>query len=267
MRKATKLLPVLLLGSVLTGCSMAGTGDYFADEYADLQRQQMPGHYGAPADCAPSPCQSYMTGNSSYASQAVSPDLHAYGRSVQNHPAYGAPNYVPSHYGAGAHGLRGAPFKPHTYGSLGIVNYEAGDDLYGAQARFGYQFSKYFGAELEGSQGLSKQKDDLIVGGVPLEQTIGIENSIAAFGVARYPLVQKLSGYGRLGYHNTELDEKVSDGVANPVNREFSVNGIAYGGGLQYDISPRTAVRLDYTVYDYDGPDADAVSLAVSRKF
>ena len=53
MRHTTKLLPVLLLGSVLGGCSMAGTGDYFADDYSKMQQTQMPHYWGA----SPSACE------------------------------------------------------------------------------------------------------------------------------------------------------------------------------------------------------------------
>ncbi len=240
---------------------MAGTGDFFADEYADLQRQQMPHYYGAPAVKTQYP---------------VAPDAHAYGTSVQGHQSQRGhngtqqhANYVPSTYGAAPHGLRGgpAPFKRHTYGTLGVVNYEAGEDLYGVQGRFGYQLNKYFGAEVEGSLGLSKDSTDTPLGATTIKQTVGVENSIAAFGVLRYPLFNKFSGYSRVGYHQTELDEKVSSDTAVLLDREYSTNGLAYGSGLEYAVNPRTAVRLDYTVYDFDGPDSDAVSLAVSRKF
>ena len=48
---------------------------------------------------------------------------------------------------------------------------------------------------------------------------------------------------------------------------DFNTDGIAYGTGLEYAFDPKTSVRVDYTVYDFDGPDADSLSLAVSRKF
>lgn len=267
MRSTAKYLPLLILGTALTGCSMAGTGDFFADEYADLQRQQMPHYFGAPAAKSQHP---------------VTPDAQAYGTSVRGHqekPGHQGQrghhatgqhaNYVPSSYGAAPHELRGGPvpFKPHTYGTVGVVNYEAGEDLYGVQSRFGYQANKYLGAEVEGSFGLSKDSSDLVVGGAPFRQSISVENSLAAFGVLRLPLFSKFSGYGRVGYHQTELDEKVSSASAVILDREYSTNGVAYGTGLEYAVNPRTAVRLDYTVYDFDGPNSDAVSLAVSRKF
>lgn len=77
MRTVVKYFPALLLGSIIGGCSMAGTGDYIADEYAPLQRQQMPHYYGA---------------NAAYG-HAATPDSHAYGTSVQGHQSYGQQAY------------------------------------------------------------------------------------------------------------------------------------------------------------------------------
>lgn len=302
MRHTAKYLSVLLLGSVLGGCSMAGSGDYFADDYAEMQRTQMPHYFGTPKNDCPAPY--YPAQPTPYQAQPnpcggpiATPDSHSYGHAVQGqygqnpyaqyghtpyghnpygqggaygqNTPYGQGAYVPPTYGRNQNGLRGKSngFKSHAYGTLGVVNYEAGEDLYGAQARIGYQFNKYLGAEAEGSLGVSSVEDQEVFGGTPVDQKFAIDNSAAAFGVLRYPLFGKVSGYSRLGYHQTELERKLTIGAADPEKQKSSVNGIAYGSGLEYEINPRTAVRLDYTVYDYDGPDADAVSLAVSRKF
>jgi opacity protein-like surface antigen len=182
---------------------------------------------------------------------------------------YGQGAYVPPSHAVNSYGLRGGSlgFRPHAYGTLGAVSYEVGEELFGAQARLGYQFNKYLGVEAEGSLGLSDATTDEIFGDIPVEQSLEVNNSAAVFGVLRYPLIDKLNGYGRLGYHNTGLDQTLTVGTADPVDSEFSVDGIAYGAGLEYALSPRTSLRLDYTVYDYDGPDADSVSLAIARKF
>lgn len=286
MRHMAKISAALLLGSLLSGCSMAGLNDFIDDEYAQTQHVQMPHYFGASQqDCQTTynptptnPCggpvatpntQSYGQslrgpyGQNPYAQYGHNPQAH-YG-----HNPYGHHPYVPSIQGRHPHGLRGKSqgFRPHAYGNLGVVNYEAGEDLYGLQGRAGYQFNKYFAAEAEGSFGFSNAKTSAVFSGVPVEQTLGIENSVAAFGVVRYPLFGKVSGYSRLGYHQTQLDRKLTIGTAHPEKYEETVNGVAYGSGLEYEVNPRTAVRLDYTVYDYDGPDADAISLAVSRKF
>jgi opacity protein-like surface antigen len=42
---------------------------------------------------------------------------------------------------------------------------------------------------------------------------------------------------------------------------------LAYGLGVEYALNPQTSVRADYTRYDFDGPEADALSLAIARKF
>ena len=313
MRDTTKLGAVLALGTVLGGCSMAGTGDYFADDYAHLQQIQMPQYYGAaqnPCGQAFAPAPSYHpVPQNSCGSPATNPNAYAYGQSVQsqygngasygqgvpygqsvpygqnvpygqtapyvqNAPygqnvPYGHGAYVPPSYGANPYALRGRSkgFESHAYGTLGAVSYEAGEDLYGAQARLGYQFNKYLGVEAEGSLGFADDTSDVVFNGVPVEQTLGVKNSAAGFGVLRYPLLGKLNGYSRLGYHRTELDRTLTIGTSDPVNSKFSVDGVAYGSGLEYALNPRTSLRLDYTVYDYDGPDADSISLAVSRKF
>lgn len=273
---------------------MAGLDDFIDDDYAQTQHVQMPHYFGAsqqdcltPYNPAPTnPCggpaatpnpQNYGQalrgpyGQHPHIQQGQNPYAQ-YGHNQQvqyGHTPYGHGAYVPPMQGRLHRGLRGKSqrFQPHAYGNLGVVNYEAGEDLYGLQGRAGYQFNKYFAAEAEGSLGVSNAKSDAVFSGIPVEQTLGIENSIAAFGVVRYPLFGKVSGYGRLGYHQTQLDRKLTIGTAHPEKYEETVNGVAYGSGLEYEVNPRTAVRLDYTVYDYDGPDADAISLAVSRKF
>ena len=309
MGNSAKLLPIFILGSAIGGCSMAGSGDYFADDYAYLQQTQMPHYYGGVQnDCAASyttapayvPAPSYRPApQNPCGAQALIPNVPTYGNSIQGQYAqgqygqgqygqgqngcdiqgpcapqyYGGPYghgaYVPPSYGSNPNGLRGKfnGFKPHAYGNLGVVNYEVGEELYGAQARLGYQFNRFLGAEVEGSLGLSDETQNEIIGGIPVDQTFGVKNSAAAFGVLRVPLFGKLSGYGRAGYHRSEVDQTLAFDPAMPEDRNFSVDGIAYGSGLEYEISPRTSLRLDYTNYDFDGPDADSVSLAISRKF
>lgn len=296
MRVTAKLLPVLLLGSALGGCSMAGTGDYFADEYAPMQQAAMPHYWGEPGGCQPSACDvaypaapqhaaTYPYGAS--ASQpcgvpAPAPVLdpcgvpapHAYGQAVQTYqghhgyqgyqgqPQYGyAPSYHNSH-GGSSKGLREA----YTYGSLGAVMYDVDSELFGVQGRLGWQSKSFFGAEIEGSLGVTDDDATVDFGGVPLTAELGIDTQIAGFGVARFPLNDRLNILGRVGYHNTEFSGEVTDGVTT-ADLDFSTDGIAYGAGVEYAIGKRTSLRADYTIYDFDGPDADAVSLAIARKF
>lgn len=278
MRDITKLLPICILGSALGGCSMAGTGDYFADEYAHAQQTQMPHYWGAPASCAPTDCSvSYPAAGGHVATNpygggvAVTPHPHAYGQSVQGyhghqgHQGHYQNGYAPAYvnpYGGARNALRQA----YTYGSLGATMYDVDSDLYGVQGRLGWQSKSIFGAELEGSAGFNEDESTLIIGGTPVTAESGIDTQIAGFGVARVPVSNKLNLLGRLGYHKTELSSEMTSGTS-VTDIEFSTDGIAYGVGAEYALGRNTALRADYTRYDFDGPDADAVSLAIARKF
>ncbi len=267
MRNSMKLIPVLLLGSTLGACSMAGTNDYYAGEYAQMQEQQLPHIYGPSAGCAYTGCaaqSSYPVAQQNYGHAPQTPNQHAYGQSVQGHPGYGVPAYAaPTHHAK--HGLRG-PKKSYTYGSLGATMYDVDSDLFGAQARLGWQSASFFGAEVEGSLGLTDDESFEDFGAGPVLATSEIDNQIAAFGVARLPVSPQFNVLGRVGYHNTELSAE-ADLAGTTVESEFSTDGIAYGVGAEYAFTPKTSIRADYTRYDFDGPDADAVSLAIARKF
>ena len=274
MRKTAKLLPILLLGSTLGACSMAGTGDYFADEYAHTQQTQMPHYWGQPSGCEYTGCEiSHPVAPAHvethpFGGQAVAPSPHAYGHSVhgnQGHHGHQhnghAPAYHKSH-GSYGKGLRQA----YTYGTLGATLYDVDSDLYGVQGRLGWQSKSFFGAEVEGSFGVSDDEATVVVAGIPLMAETGVDTQIAGFGVARFPLSERFNVLGRVGYHNTEFSGNVTDGVTTQ-DLEFSTDGIAYGLGAEYALGRRTSLRADYTRYDLDGADADAVSLAIARKF
>lgn len=282
MRNSTKLLPVLLLGSVLGGCSMAGTGDYFADEYAHVQKTQMPHYWGESAGCEYTGCEvgypvapSYVQTHP-YGEVATTPHPQAYGQSVQvhhgqvghhaqHHQSYGHGGQVPAYHaprGGSAKALRQA----YSYGTLGATLYDVDSELYGVQGRLGWQSKSLFGAEVEGSYGFNEDAATVDFGAGPVAAESGIQTQIAGFGVARLPVSNRFNVLGRIGYHNTEFEAEFDDGVT-VIEQEFSTDGLAYGVGAEYALGKNTALRADYTRYDFDGADADAVSLAVKRKF
>jgi len=172
-----------------------------------------------------------------------------------------APTYYPPHGGV-SKGLRQA----YTYGTLGATNYDIDSDLYGIQGRLGWQSKSIFGAEVEGSFGFDEDDAIIDVGTGPIAVEAGIKSQLAGFGVARVPVSERFNVLGRVGYHNTEFEIELDDGTTI-LEEDFSTDGIAYGVGAEYALSPLTALRADYTVYDFDGEDADAISLAVKRKF
>jgi len=304
MRQTTKLLPVLLLGSALGGCSMAGTGDYFADEYSNMQQTQMPHYWGAsPSACNPEQPQqvaqqqyrqqpacavSYPVAHGqfeghtfaaptqqnfgqapqTYAGQPVYlAQGHQEAQGFQGQPVYnGQQVYAPaSHVNPRSNPSKGLR-QSYTYGTLGATLYDVDNESFGIQGRLGWQSKNIFGAEIEGSFGVNDESDTVDLGAGPLDVDTGIDTQIAAFAVARLPVSNRFNVFSRVGYHNTEIDVEVDDGIT-VIEDTVSTDGIAYGVGAEYAFDPKTSIRADYTRYDFDGPDADAVSLAIARKF
>jgi len=307
MRNSIKLLPVLLLGSALGGCSMAGTGDFFADQYGQtgqygdascwqpgvvsqpqviaqpaqtgcgqanfIQPNFVP-NVGQPVAAQPNFAQpAFAAAQPNFAQPNFAQPTFVQPGFVQQgfvQPGFAQNAYVPPAFGGAVNGLRG-PNKvsnSYAYGTLGGIAYELGEDLYGIQGRLGYQVNRFFGAEVEGSFGVIDDTDPLtLAGGAIVDQEIDIDTSIAGFGVIRYPLFGRLSGLSRVGYHSTEVGLELTDAAGNEIETDFNTDGIAFGTGLEFAVDPNTALRVDYTVYDFDGPDADSLSVAVSRKF
>ena len=286
------------MGSALSGCSMIGLGgnDGFDGYYYPDQAPQAQSQYGG---CNFDPCANqqvlaepvYQTqqapiyqqdvyGQEVYGQEVYGQDIYGQGVQVQQPYSYpvqsesvyaqgsSVPAYTAPGVYAGQAGLRGpaSANQSYLYGSLGAVLYDTNTDLFGAQARLGWQSASCFGAEVEGSLGVAEDNNnfDFGTGVVPAE--IEVDNQIAAFAVARLPLGKKLNVLGRYGYHRTELSAE-ADIMGTEVEDDFTTDGIAYGGGVEYSFSPKTSIRADYTRYDFDGPDTDSVSLAISQKF
>ena len=269
MRYSLKLIPALLLAPVVTACSYGPQNQEFGYNGASYAHHN--GSYQAQgvssqgdlicssAGCAPSATYSVSNKPShNYGHAPHQPSYDAYGTQVQNNHAnagYGHSPKLRGSYGHKAsHGYR--------YGNLGVVNYDEGTDSYGIQARLGYQSSGILGAEVEGSFGVSDNED--VVGATTVES--GVDYSVGAFARAKLPLAKGFSVHARGGYHLTGVS---ADAETAGVTTEFSddLDGFAYGAGAEYAFSPRSAVRLDYTRYEADNGDMDAISVGYSRKF
>jgi OOP family OmpA-OmpF porin len=118
----------------------------------------------------------------------------------------------------------------------------------------GYQFNRYFAAEL-GYHNLGEVS-------TPAGAVEGTAWELV--GIAAYPLVDKLSIYGKLGLYRGELeapgaDEKNSD--------------VTYGLGLQYDFLRNVGVRGEWQRYskmgggDVTETDVDVLSVGVVYRF
>jgi OmpA-OmpF porin, OOP family len=84
-------------------------------------------------------------------------------------------------------------------------------------------------------------------------------------GIGSYPIVDKLSVYGKLGLYRGELE--------GPAGEETN-NDLTYGVGLQYDFLKNVGVRGEWQRYNKMGggsgipeTDVDVVSIGVVYRF
>ena len=176
---------------------------------------------------------------------------------------YGSYNTYDSYNSFGDGYGYSAPSQGYAYGTLGAVMYDFEDEKFGVQGRLGYQFNPNLGAELEGSVGVVDETEDLGGGD---ELKTGVDYSAAGFGIVRAPLSGRLTALGRFGYHKTQLSSETTiGGVTTEATTEE--DGLAYGVGAEFALSPRSAFRADYTAYEVTGGTLDSVSLAYLRRF
>lgn len=215
-----------------------------------------------PQPVPPAPCHNPCAGGS----YAVSP--YAYGASTPDAHAYGT--HVGSHVGGG-YGSYAAPAGDYLYTTLGAVWYDIDNPYGGVQGRLGYQSAGIFGGEIEGSIGVINEKSPFDQANPPGPNLVGefndgIKHSLAGFGVARLPFSPAVSAHARVGYHSTKaFNDVIINGVE--LKNTTTRDGIAYGAGLEFNMSPVDAIRADYTRYEDDTDGMDSVSLAWLRRF
>jgi outer membrane immunogenic protein len=129
------------------------------------------------------------------------------------------------------------------YAGAGYTQFQGdGADVGGVTGRLGYGFHPNFAVEGEASFGVGD--DD----GVELDQ------SYAAYGVGVLPINDAFSVHGRVGYAKTETNLGEDDGVA-------------YGAGAQWNMSPSFGIRADYTRLSGDVDDVDTVGVGAVMRF
>ena len=198
-------------------------------------------------------------------------------------PHYGAAGPVqPSPHAYGTHavpphlaGLRGtAPVRQsYFYGELGGTAYEIDDSIYGVQGRLGWQGASGFGAEVEGSLGVSDEDVVVLVDVIDpvtgvatptsVDVSVGVDNQIAGFARYALPVGARTNLLARAGYHRTEFDLDMGAFGSESVTED----GFAYGAGVEFGVSPRSALRLDYTRYDTDNGALDSASVGYQVRF
>ena len=153
------------------------------------------------------------------------------------------------------------------YGTLGgdYVNVE-GFDTITVTGRLGYNFTENFAVEGQAAFGIIDDSFDEVVEGVAVEANAGVNNSFAGFFKAGLPLDGGLEVFARVGYHFTEFGASAeAEGLT--VSDSDSTDGIAVGAGGQYFFDNANGVRLEYTLFDGEGGNADVISLSYVRKF
>ena len=221
------------------------------------------GHYAAPAvphHAAPAIVTNYGGADGYSYSVATAP--------VAAHP----PQHVSQHaapYRAVPGALRGPQAdRGYLYGELGAVTFDPIDSAWGAQGRLGFQANRYIGGELEGSIGVT-DVDGLgaLPGGFSADGKV--KYTAAAFLRGRLPVGNRFALMSRVGYHSTKIGVDVEGPGGFRESAGETLSGIAYGFGAEYALSPRSAIRADYTEYDSDEVDGvnDAASVTYVRRF
>lgn len=285
MRHLYLVLPM----AVLTACSsFKGEGPHYDDAYTGCYDPcSASSSYTFATTDAHSPAH-YDYSQLAHGQVQYSPEVAHQTQAVQYHTAhtpqavyadttYGGyaqmvydPSYhhSPQHEKTGPLGLRGT--NSYIYGNLGGIAYDAGDDAFGVVGRLGYQSPHYLGGEVEGSVGVSDSKT--VVGTDTIKG--GVDYSVAAFALARLPLGDRFAVHARGGYHVTKIGAELDDGTTVTSGSE-SFDGFAYGAGAEFNMSPKSSIRVDYTRYEldaqtinsFDATSTDSVSLAFARKF
>ena len=130
----------------------------------------------------------------------------------------------------------------------------------------GYQFNKYFGAEL-GYTDLGKAE----ASGLGLKETIKVKG-FELLGVGTFPINPQFEVYGKLGFFRWDLNDSCpSCGVAD--TNETGTD-LTYGLGVKYNFTKNWGVRAQYQRYKDIGNDAttgksdvDVLSVGVVFKF
>ena len=120
--------------------------------------------------------------------------------------------------------------------------------------RLGYRFSPHLAVEGEASFGV---KDDH-VGAVKVE----LDHEVGVFGVASLLVTPQFDIFARLGYGQVRASASVP-GVQVAADEE----GVAFGAGAQFMLTPKFGVRGDDTRLEGRDDGVDAVSASAVVEF
>ncbi|HEY8617060.1 porin family protein [Phenylobacterium sp.] len=130
--------------------------------------------------------------------------------------------------------------------------------------RAGYQFNRFLGIEAEGSLGVD---DGHFSTGAGARGSYGLDYAVGAFGVARYPVSERLDVFARGGAVHARFDGKARIGstVARFSDKD---EWLAAGAGAELHLGGANALRAEYTRYEgNDDLDVDVWGVSFVRRF
>lgn len=161
---------------------------------------------------------------------------------------------------------------------------EVGGETNALFLRTGYAFTPYFSLEGEATFGIDDGEfdfdadeddfdfddnddgdleDTLRVGG-----DLGLDYLAALYGRFTYPVSDRIDLSARAGYAFAEIDTSFDDINGEEITvAGSSEGGFAFGAGAGFDLTESSTIRADYTRYEFDGANADGLSVAYEYKF
>jgi opacity protein-like surface antigen len=185
---------------------------------------------------------------------------------------------------------------------------DQGDSTNALTVRAGYQITPVFGIEVDGTFGIDDGGFDLDGSEIDLSEIdlndigddidgedidralaadgdLGLDYLFGVFGKVGFPVNERFSVSGRVGYAFAEID--VTNRITL-VNDEAGVgedellttpvttitqtvggsdDGFAFGASARYNLSDASAIRADYTRYNFGDANADAVTISYQYTF
>ena len=179
---------------------------------------------------------------------------------------------------------------------------DVGDSTNALTARAGYQFTPVFSAEIDGTFGFDNGDfdldgdeidvsdfdefgdvvdqgniDDAILAG---NGDIGLDYLVGVYGRVGFPVNERFTVSGRVGYALAEIDVNNvvtrtvtddTDGTTTVTTVERSVggsdDGFAFGASARYNFTGASAIRADYTRYNFGDANADAITISYQHTF
>jgi len=141
------------------------------------------------------------------------------------------------------------------YANVDFNGYQFGIANFGG----GIKFNEYVGVEANAGFGITKESrtEQGITGEVK------IDNIVAAYVVASYPVSTNVELLGRVGFLRGEMSAKVGSAKVS-----VDDDTVAYGVGVRY--FPKGGVhgvRADFVSTEFDNVDAEQISVSYVRRF